>query len=244
MDGALADARPWSFDPMAQALPAEITDRHVRASAAIPFLFPAVRIGDRYYVDGGLRMNTPLSPALRLGAHGILVIGLKHVPGTSEQAHDYPEEVVTQPAFLLGKVLDALLLDQLEYELRRVDLVNAWIERGTHVYGEEFLDKINVAVETQRGVGYRRVTTQMIRPSQDLGRVAAECYQRRGGTRAMGMIPALLARAALGGTPHDEADLLSYIYFDRCFTTPLIEMGREDARKQHDEILRVLGSPP
>src|SRR3990172_5163208 len=44
----------------------------MRASAAIPFLFPAVRIDDRYYVDGGLRMNTPLSPALRLGADQIL----------------------------------------------------------------------------------------------------------------------------------------------------------------------------
>jgi NTE family protein len=244
MDGALADPRPWSFDPIAEAVTAEITDRHVRASAAIPFLFPAVRIGERYYVDGGLRMNTPLSPALRLGAHSVLVVGLKYGGGSSETARACPEEVITQPAFLLGKVLDALLLDQLEYELRRVDLVNAWIERGTKVYGDEFLEKINSAVREQRGVGYRHVATQMIRPSEDLGRVAAECYRRRGGARVLGVLPALLARLAIGGTPPDEADLLSYIYFDRCFTTRLIEMGREDARRKHDEMLRVLSSAP
>jgi len=244
MDGALADPRPWSFDPIAQAVTAEITDRHVRASAAIPFLFPAVRIGERYYVDGGLRMNTPLSPALRLGAHGVLVVGLKHTEAAVETARAYPEEIITQPAFLLGKVLDALLLDQLEYELRRVDLVNAWIERGTRVYGDEFLEKINSAVRELRGVGYRHVATQMIRPSEDLGRVAAECYRRRCGARVLGVLPALLARLAIGGTPPDEADLLSYIYFDRCFTTRLIEMGREDARRKHDEILRVLSGAP
>jgi len=188
-------------------------------------------------------MNTPLSPVLRLGAHRILVIGLKHQTGTSEDVRAYPEEVITQPAFLLGKVLNALLLDQLEYEIRRVDLVNAWIERGTKVYGDEFLDKINVAVREQRGVSYRHVATQMIRPSEDLGRVA-DCYRRLGGTRALGVLPGLLARVAFGGAPEDEADLLSYLFFDRCFTMPLIEMGREDARRQHDEILRVLSSPP
>ena len=52
----------------------------MRASAAIPFLFPAVRVGDRFYVDGGLRMNTPLSPALRLGADRVLVVATKQRP--------------------------------------------------------------------------------------------------------------------------------------------------------------------
>ena len=36
-----------------------------------------VRIGDSYYLDGGLRVNTPLSPALRLGADKALIIALK-----------------------------------------------------------------------------------------------------------------------------------------------------------------------
>ncbi len=241
MDGRLADPTPWEYDANAVAVRSVITPRHVRASAAIPFLFPAVRIGERYYVDGGVRMNTPLSPALRLGAGKVLVIGLKHPspPGASKEQVLYPEEVITQPSFLLGKVLDALMLDQLEYELQRLDLVNALIRHGTQIYGEDFLERINVAVRGQRGVDYRRVETTMIRPSEDIGKLAAQCY-RKGGTRSFGAISGWVTRLAMRGMPEDEADLLSYLYFDGCFTTPLVELGRADAEAAEDRILEML----
>jgi NTE family protein len=241
MDGPLANPEPWSFDPNAQALRAEITPRHVRASAAIPFLFPAVRIEDRYYVDGGLRVNTPLSPALRLGADRVLVVGLKHPAHPSVAHAPFPEEVITQPAFLLGKVLNALLLDQLEVELRQLGLVNSMIDRGLEVYGPEFLDKINVAVRAQRGVGYRKVETVVVRPSQDVGGLAARCYRHEGGRRSMGVLPTLLSRLAMTGVPEEEADLLSYLLFDRCFTSELVELGRADAAAREDEIVERLG---
>ena len=51
-----------------------------------------------------------------------------------------------------------------------------------------------------------------------------------------------MARIASRGVPHDEADLLSYLYFDRRFTRQLVEMGREDARQREDQILELLGS--
>jgi NTE family protein len=238
MYGPLANPEPWRFDPGAQAVQVPITQIHVRASAAIPFLFPAVRIGERFYVDGGLRMNTPLSPALRLGAARVLVISTKRGP-TGHEGKEYPDEVITQPTFLLGKVLDALTLDQLEVELHRIDLINALIERGTDVYGEEFLDRINPAVRAQRGVGFRLVRSCVIRPSEDLGRLAAECHRRSRGTRTVGLLHELVARAAARGTPADEADLLSYIFFDRNFTARVVEMGREDARARQDEILAL-----
>src|SRR5260370_18516319 len=59
---------------------ARIGPRHVLASAAIPMLFPAVKIGDSYYTDGGLRQNTPMSPAIRLGADRLLLVSLRPVP--------------------------------------------------------------------------------------------------------------------------------------------------------------------
>jgi NTE family protein len=239
MDGKLANLAPWGFDPGAQAVAGAITQQHVRASAAIPFLFPAVRVGDRLYVDGGLRMNTPLSPALRLGASRILVVATKRGP-TGHEGRHYPDEVITQPSFLLGKVLDALTLDQLEVELHRIDLINAILERGSSVYGGDFLERINVAVREQRGVGFRPVRSCVIRPSQDIGRLAAECQRESGSPRVLGVLNSLLAWAAARGTPRDEADLLSYIFFDRCFTKRLVEMGREDARSRESEILSLL----
>ncbi len=239
LDGSLADPTPWAYDPNAVAYVQPISQRHVRASAAIPFLFPSVRIGQRYYVDGGLRMNTPLSPALRLGAERVLVVALKHQPGLLGGAQPYPEDVVTQPAFLLGKVLNALLLDQLEYELQRIDLVNAWIEHGTKTYGGDFLENINVAVRAQRGADYRAVKVVTVRPGRDVGAVADECYCALN-RESLGWLPSMLARMARRGVPEGEADLLSYLLFDRCFTSELVEMGRADARGMEDDIVALL----
>jgi NTE family protein len=240
MDGPMSDTTPWNFDPGAFAVAGAIGQHHVRASAAIPFLFPAVRLGDRFYVDGGLRMNTPLSPALRLGASRVLVIATKKNPGPDIDT-EHPDDVITQPSFLLGKVLNALTLDQLEVELKRVELINAMIERGFEVYGRDYLERINVAVRAQRGVGFRKVRTCVIRPSQDIGKLAAEC-RREGGGDSAGVAHVLMAKLATRGTPADEADLLSYVFFDRRVTARLVEMGREDARAREDEVFELLST--
>lgn len=239
MDGPLADPSPWSTDPNILAIPTEITAMHVRASAAIPFLFPAVRIGEHYYVDGGLRMNTPLSPALRLGCDRLLVIALKHHPAGPVETPTFSEAVITQPAFLIGKVLDALILDQLEVEIHRLHVVNALLAQGVAIYGDDFIDNVSGAVRLQRGAGYRIVETAVVRPGEDIGRIAAACY-RKHGAGALGALPSLMTRLALRGVPEGEADLLSYLFFDRRFTSELVALGREDARRQEDEILQLL----
>jgi len=240
LDGPLADPTPWSFDPNAQAIRGVVTSTHVRASAAIPFLFPAVRVGERFYVDGGLRLNTPLSPALRLRCDRGVVLALKYRRPPEAPPPEFPEAAITQPAFLLGKVLDTLMLDQLEVDLHRLELVNAILAQGTAVYGPEFGSKINAAVREQRGVGYRQVDSVVVRPSEDIGRLAARCYREGRRQGELGTLPTLLTRAALRGTPEDEADLLSYLFFDRAFTGPLVDLGREDARRQEDALLALL----
>jgi NTE family protein len=185
-------------------------------------------------------MNTPLSPALRLQADRVLVASLKKRPGLAGDLSAHAEAAVTQPAFLLRKVLNALILDQLEYELQHLELVNAMIARGEDVYGDDFLADLNPAIQERRGTGFRHVDLAVLRPSRDLGALAAECHRRGGGTRELGWVSAWLTRATRHGAPEEEADLLSDLFFDRCYTEPLVELGRADAKAREEELVRLL----
>ncbi|HEY7388532.1 MAG TPA: patatin-like phospholipase family protein [Bryobacteraceae bacterium] len=53
---------------------ADITWRHLAATASIPGLFPAVSIGGRSYVDGGFRGALPLWAAAELGATHVIAV--------------------------------------------------------------------------------------------------------------------------------------------------------------------------
>jgi predicted acylesterase/phospholipase RssA len=63
---------PRSFDK------ADITDRYgtdaIKASAAIPGIFPPVDLHGTLMVDGGLLMNTPLKPAIDAGSNVLHVV--------------------------------------------------------------------------------------------------------------------------------------------------------------------------
>jgi NTE family protein len=231
--------RRWAHDPFVIARPVAITPAHALASAAIPFLFPAPRIGDAFFCDGGLRLNTPLAPALRLGADRLLIIGLRHVPTPEE------EQALTAArtknyaslSYLAGKVLNALLLDHVDYDVDRLRLVNAILDTGTRTYGSDFLRRINETVEQLRGTAYRVVRNIYLQPSKDLGVLAADCLENH--RRRAGLFD-WLSDAALRYAVHgiaSEADLLSYLYFDRCYAEHLIALGRLDAATHADELL-------
>ena len=102
--------------------PARLAPVHALASAAIPLLFPSVRVGSRYYADGGLRLNTPLAPALRLGADRVLVLGLSHgvTPSVSEALAQQRTAGFGNPMFLFGKVLNALMLSPVDADVARL----------------------------------------------------------------------------------------------------------------------------
>ena len=233
----------WARDPFVLARPAALTPAHALASAAIPFLFPAPQIDGGFYCDGGLRLNTPLAPALRLGADHLLIVGLRHTASTDEEqalaAHR--EANYGSLAYLGGKVLNALLLDHIDYDVHRLRLVNAILDTGTRAYGPEFLPRINETVTALRGTSYRVVRHVYLTPSRDLGVMAAECFAaHRGG----GGLRAWLSDAVLRYAVHGivgEADLLSYLYFDRCYAEHLIELGRADAAACAEELATFFG---
>jgi len=231
--------RGWPRDPFVVARPAKLAPKHALASAAIPFLFPAPRIDGAYYCDGGLRLNTPLAPALRLGADRLLIVGLRHVPTPEEEAAlgAHREANYSSLAYLAGKVLNALLLDHVDYDVDRLRVVNAILDKGTQTYGPDFLHRINEVIQELRGTPYRVVRNVYLRPSKDLAVIAADCLEHH---RRPAGVGAWLSDATLRYAVHGivvEADLLSYLYFDRCYAEHLVDLGRADAEAHADELI-------
>lgn len=64
--------RIFSKDDMTDALGPRI----IQASAAVPGFFPPITVGLQVFVDGGVLMNTPLLPAINLGADVFHVVFL------------------------------------------------------------------------------------------------------------------------------------------------------------------------
>jgi NTE family protein len=62
-----ASATHYRYEPV-------ITPEMILASASIPLLFNPVRVHDQDLWDGGLRVNTPLAPAVALGARRIIPV--------------------------------------------------------------------------------------------------------------------------------------------------------------------------
>jgi NTE family protein len=229
----------WAHDPFVIPRPTRLEPRHALASAAIPFLFPAPAIDGSYFCDGGLRLNTPLAPALRLGADRLLIVGLRHIATPEEETilGEQRESNYSSLTYLGGKVLNALLLDHVDYDVDRLRLVNAILDTGMRTYGPEFLQRMNETIVDLRGTPYRVVRNIYLRPSRELGVLAAECLEQH--RRTPGILP-WLRDAALRYAVHGiaaEADLLSYIYFDRCYAQHLTELGRNDAEAQEDQLV-------
>jgi NTE family protein len=236
----------WTRDPTIMACPTRLTPLHALASAAIPMLFPAVRIGESYYADGGLRLNTPLSPALRLGADRVLVIALRQEPHEAHQAAmmDQRIEDYANPMFLFGKVLNALLLDPIDGDLARMRLMNEILEDGEKAFGAEFLDRINAVANRERSNPFKKIEDLVIRPSQDLGRLAGEVLESMSPEQMTSPLLRFAARGLSDGpdrTP--ESDLLSYLLFDGNFLAPLTVLGYGDASAKEAELAAFFSDP-
>jgi NTE family protein len=219
-----------------------IGPHHALASAAIPLLFPPVRIDGELYLDGGLRQNTPIAPALRLGATHIFAIGSsREVTGrvVREAGHQEPMRA-PGAAFLLGKILNAFLLDHVDVDIDILTRINNVIVDGTRVYGPGFAEALSAEARQRGGQDYRLVRCMRVRPSEDIGRLANE-HLKRGRLRGGPILTKRLFGMIDFGV-EGEADLASYLLFDGPFCRRLIEMGRADAQARKDDLLEFFRS--
>ncbi len=217
-----------------------ITADHVLASAAIPLLFPTRKLGDHFYCDGGLRFNTPIAPAIRAGAERLVVISVRHQRSVREvaavEAADTEEMQELSPIFLVGKLLNALLLDPVHYDLQVLDRLNQMMEVLEETLSPEDLERFHRVWVRHRGMSYRRLKTLTFTPSRDLGRLAAEYVKSSLKLKDLQPLARYLLERASRDSPEAEADWASYMLFDGGFAHELIEIGRADARSRASEI--------
>jgi len=240
-------------------VPAKLGDEHVRASAAIPILFPPVRINKPadargWYFDGGTRLNTPIKPALDLGANKLVVIGMDAVtdPPLEPGRHEAPP-----PDFGDGAlhVLHGMLVDPVVEDMQILGNINMFFADGAGRdrskrdgdrrarEGRRIADGSEAARRYREARGkppYRCVPYIFVAPERRgaIGQLAREVFNARyGGLKGLRSPDLRLLERLIGGESPQHGELLSYLFFDQEFIEELIEMGQKDAR-------RWLESPP
>lgn len=194
-----------------------INPDHVMASAAIPLLFPPIKVGDRFYGDGCIRNQAPMSPALHLGANRIIVVGVRRQTNVTEP---FKNGSPTEPtmARIFNVLLNAVLLDGIELDVERMNRIN------------EFMDRL--PPNYQEVMNFKKVECCWIHPSFDIGQLAYEHARK---------LPRFIRYLLRGLGPNEDAkEIISYLLFDPEFCQKLILNGYEDAMKQKDQIEKLI----
>ena len=216
---------------------------HMLASSAIPALFPAVRVtkpepAAGWYYDGGSRLNTPIKPALWLGAKRVIVIALNSVAPSRTPPPEH------QPDFYVGAahLLHAALGDPLAQDIRTLANTNALIAAGLTATNGRSRNHRPAARQQQPGgltEPIQPVPYIFIAPEDPsaIGEIARRVYRKHygrpwnAGARDLWLLGKILDARA--DAMHGE--LLSYLFFAGEFAEELIQLGQTDAQRWIDE---------
>lgn len=176
----------------------------------------AVNIDGSYYGDGSLRLTSPLSPAINMGADRLFVIGVRD-NSISEKNQDQDEEYPSIGA-MGGHALDILFNDDLDADIERLTRINSTLKHLT----PEGHDKVNL----------KFIDVMTLTPSRDLRDVAHDHAQEMPATMRM-----LLRSVGAWGS---DTRLVSYLLFEPGYIGALIDLGYGDTVKKTDEIKEFL----
>ena len=199
-------------------LPTRITIDHLMASSAIPFLFSPVKLNREFFSDGSIRQTAPISPALHLGADRVLIIG--------NHQTEYKLERVSNPkppslGEIAGHTLNSIFLDSLDADIERLQRINKTVK----LIGDQDREK--------HGVTLRQVEVQVISPSDDIGKMAAEHAHELPWS-----IKTLLR--GIGAYSKTDSSFMSYLLFEKGYCNALIKLGYDDTLREKENILHFL----
>jgi NTE family protein len=203
-----------------------LTIEHLMASSAIPFLFPATPLwvdGQReFFGDGSMRQVSPLSPAMHLGAHKILVVGVGQPQrsGLVGGAADAPTRGPTVGG-IAGHAMASVFHDTLQADVEQAQRVTSTLRQ--------------LPREVAAVLPYRSVEVLAIQPTQSLDAMA-QAYAHE--------LPHSVRRAlgGLGALKGGGGALASYLLFEPGFVQALIGLGQQDAYARKEELLAFAGT--
>ena len=228
-------AGPQSTSEDVHYVPVRLAPEHVRASAAIPIVFPAVEVKNPpaargFYVDGGTRLNSPIKPAIDLGATRALVIGFEPLAARRRSVAGRPPRL----SDVAANVLDGLLLDGVTADMHRLAAVNSFFAESASG-GPAPSARAYRAARGRRP--YRRISYALVAPEREgeIGRMAERIFaERYGGLGALRDLDYVVLGRLLAGRALGRGELLSFLFFDKRYISELLELGRRDAQRWLD----------
>ena len=222
--------RPWARSQRV-ALATVLSQQHLLASSAIPFVFPATELDrdgrSEWFGDGSMRQMAPISPAIHLGAQRVLVIGAgrMHEPtGRIAPNTGYPSI-----AQIAGHALSGIFLDALAVDIERMERINRTLA---------------LLPDTQRlDTALRPVQALVIAPSQRLDDIAAQHIDSLPAP-VRTLLGGVGVRRKLGQQDARGAALASYLLFEAPYTRALMALGEADTLARRDEVLAFFGWRP
>jgi NTE family protein len=195
-----------------------LTLQHLMASAALPALFPAVRIQQEYFGDGALRQTAPMSAALHLGADKLLMIGVSNNRSSTSLERCVKSIHSPSIAQIGGHLLNSAFIDAVEEDIETLERFNELIHK---IDGQQ-TGKLNM----------RSIDVMYIKPSVGFDDLAANHIKDL--PPSMRTLLKTIGATSSGG----GSSMASYILFESNYCKALMDYGYQDAMKKKDELQR------